>query len=224
MIPVLAVPVLVSGKVERMLASVDIPVGRTLVIGQGICLPDAVNLPHNIGVAAAWNLVFKLFPSSPWWAIVNDDLVFAPGDLRRLVEAMTDTSPHLVTLDGFSAFAINQAALERVGYFDENFVPAYCEDADYEYRCKLAHVPILQISAELHHDRSSSIQDPYYGGQNTRTYPVNTAYYKAKWGGSLRGGETYLSPFDNGSDPACWIGDARRRRELDWPDHAARRE
>ena len=128
----------------------------------------------------------------------------------------------LVTLDGFSAFGINRAALERVGYFDENFVPAYCEDADYEYRCKLAHVPIVQLSVGLRHDRSSTISDPFYDGQNQRTYPANVAYFKAKWGGPLRGGETYVTPFNLGEDASAT--NARRRRELDWADRAPRRE
>lgn len=216
MIPVLAVPVLVPGRVEAMLASIDVPVGQTVVIAQGVSIAGAINLPHNIGVAAAWNLALKVTPDSPWWFITNDDIVYAAGDLARLVDAMRDAAPRVVTLDGFAAFGITRAALERVGYFDENFVPAYVEDCDYEYRCKLAGVPIVQIPSGLRHDRSSTIADPHYAAQNNRTYPANVAYFVAKWGGPLRGGETYVTPFAQGDDPSMWIGDPRRRRDLDW--------
>lgn len=217
MIPVLAVPVLVPGRVEAMLASVDVPVERTLVIDQGAHLPFAdIHLPHNIGVAAAWNLVFKVTPHAPWWAIVNDDLVFGSGDLGRLVSHMDHASPRVVTLDGFAAFGINQAALDRVGFFDENFMPAYCEDADYEYRCRLSGVPITSAPSGIRHARSSTIADPHYRNENARTYPENLAYYRAKWGGPLRGGERFTSPFDSGSDPSVWAANPRRRRTLDW--------
>jgi hypothetical protein len=35
---------------------------------------------------------------------------------------------------GWSIFAINRACVDNVGFFDENFFPAYFEDNDYHYR------------------------------------------------------------------------------------------
>lgn len=221
MIPVLIVPVLVPGRVGDMLASIDVPVGLRLVIDQGAGFPPpagchVIRLTGNIGVAAAWNLGIKASPLAPWWAIVNDDVVFAPGDLARLAAAMAGPAPRVVTLDGFAAFGINQAALARVGWFDENFHPAYCEDADYEYRCRLAGVPIVSAPAGLRHERSSTISHPPYGAQNARTYPANYDYYRRKWGGSLRGGERFTSPFDAGGTPADWTLQFDRIRDLTW--------
>src|SRR5512146_1915569 len=140
MIPVLAVPVLHPHLVEQMLATVDMPCVRRIVIDNGGRLGDlpgvhVIRLPGNLGVGASWNLAMKVTPRAPWWAIVNDDIEFAPGDLAALAEAMDDPTPRLVALDGFSAFGINRGALDAVGWFDESFHPAYCEDADYEYRC-----------------------------------------------------------------------------------------
>lgn len=216
MIPVLIVPTLL-GRVDAMLASVDVEVGQTVIVANGpVDRSDVIQLPHNIGVAAAWNLGLKVTPGAEWWAIVNDDLAFAPGDLAGLEQAMAGSSARIATLDGFSAFGINREALERVGYFDENFVPAYCEDADYEYRCKLAHVPIYTLNAGLSHNRSATIKEERYRLGNDRTYPLNNAYFRQKWGGPLRGGETYETPFDQGGDPRTWPVDPVRRRELDW--------
>lgn len=216
MIPVLAVPVLLPHRVDAMLASVDVPVGRLVVIdnGAGVDVPGAIHLPHNIGVAASWNLAIKLTPDAPWWAIVNDDIVFAPGDLARLAAGMDTEAPRIVTLDGMAAFGINRAVIKAVGWFDEDFVPAYCEDADMEYRCLLRGIPIIPLPAYLRHERSSTIADPRYGRQNGRTYPANAQWFIRKWGGPLRGGERYTVPFDGtppGPNP-----DIDRLSDLRW--------
>lgn len=218
MIPVLIVPYLRPGMVATMLASVDEPVGRTIVIdnGSGVPHPGTISLPANIGVAAAWNLGLKVTIDAPWWAIVNDDLELAPGDLARLAQQMEIAGPRVVTLDGFSAFGINWEALSTVGFFDESYMPAYCEDCDYEHRCKVARVPIIAIPSALKHHRSSTIGDQHYGEQNGRTYPLNVAYHKAKWGGGLRGGEQLATPFGRGGSVADWTADPRRYRDQRW--------
>ena len=221
MIPVLAVPVLHPYRVAEMLATVDVPCGRRIVVDNGGQVGElsgvhVIRLPWNLGVGAAWNLAMKATPDAEWWALVNDDVAFAPGDLARLCAAMDTAEPRLVTLDGFSAFGINRAALDAVGWFDENFHPAYCEDADYEYRCRLRGVPIMPIPANLAHRRSSTISDPAYGRQNDRTYPRNVAYYARKWGGGVRGGERFASPFDSGAGADVWTLDPARLREQGW--------
>lgn len=216
MIPVLIVPVLLPQRIGAMLASVDVPVGRRIVIdnGAGLDLEGVITLPHNIGVAASWNLGIKLTPRAPWWFITNDDIVYAPGDLARLCGLMADASPRVVTLAGMASFGINRAALRAVGWFDEGFHPAYCEDADFEYRCRLAGVPMYPIPVALRHWTSSTIADPRYGRQNDRTYPANVDWFRRKWGGPLRGGEVFTRPF-NGDDPGPQP-DIDRLAELGW--------
>ncbi len=51
---------------------------------------------------------------------------------------------------------------------------------------------------------------------NARTYPANRAYYRAKWGGELRGGETFTSPFNRGGPVSEWSLDIDRLRDNDW--------
>lgn len=221
MIPAIIVPTLTRyDLLAKLHASIDVPWERFLVIDNGGSCPPmwkttVLNLPGNLGVGSSWNLGMKLTPDVPWWCIVNDDVVFAPGDLAALTAAM-EAGEALVTLDGFSAFGISRATVQSVGYFDENFHPAYCEDADYEYRCKLAGVPIVTIPANLTHERSSTIALPEYGEQNARTYPENVRYYRRKWGGPLRGGEVFNTPFDEGGDPDEWIGSHGRRVQQGW--------
>jgi GT2 family glycosyltransferase len=208
-IPVIGVPTLNrTDLLVRMIDSIDTDVGAILVIDNGGNVPElvtkspshVVNLPHNIGVAAAWNLVFKLTPRAPWWLIVNDDIAFGPGDLERLAAAMEDPAPRIAMIHGFSAFAINQQALELTGFFDENLHPAYFEDNDMTWRASMAGVPLVNVEAHVIHEGSATIRGhDIYMAQNGRTFSPNSAYYVEKWGG-LPGHERYDTPFNGGGD------------------------
>lgn len=202
MIPVLGMPVLNRADLaHRMLTSVDAHVGETLVILNGE--PEAtraalagldvtyIDPGHNLGVAASWNMVIKARPAAPWWFIVNADITLGTGDLARVAEAMRDPAPRLACLFEFGAFAINSAAVDTVGWFDENFYPIYFEDNDYRRRCYLAGVPIVNLISRTQHLNSATIASGY-AGHNQRTFPVNAAYYAGKWGG-LPGHETRTS-------------------------------
>jgi GT2 family glycosyltransferase len=180
--------------------------------------PDAliVDPPSNLGVAASWNFIIRSFPAEPYWLIANADAVFGPGDLERL--AIDTPDPRWVGVNGdWRVFGINAACIDRVGWFDENFHPIYCEDADYEYRCSLAGVPWSFIDGTTSHAGSAAYRsDPRYADANARTYPANRAYYEAKWGGALRGGERFTTPFDAGGSVADWRLDRARLASQSW--------
>jgi len=223
MIPVLGVPVLNRPDLlDEMLATVDVEVGRLIVIDNGDVVGDipkaeVIRPGHNLGVAASWNRIMAEVPEAPWWAIIGFDITFSPGDLARLAQTMNDaTTATLALLGTFSVFGINQATIDLVGRFDENFHPAYFEDNDYDYRCQLAGVPITGLPSGLLHRVSSTIQSsPVYSRENSRTFPWNHAYYQEKWGGSPRG-ERFASPFNRGGGPADWELDQDRIADLAW--------
>lgn len=232
MIPVLAIPVINHPELlAETVASIDHPTGTLLIIdnsptlGMGDvaedAMPDCVERlvvtepPTNLGVAASWNLAIRSYPDAPWWCLVNADIRFAPGDLGRLVEAMAEHP--IATLVDFGAFGLDRECVERVGLFDEQFVPIYCEDADYEYRCQLAGVAIHRLAAETTHVGSVSYRHGPHARDNARSYPENRAYYEAKWGGPLRGGERFTTPFDRGGDIRDWRLEVSRLRRLAWP-------
>ncbi len=228
MIPVLAIPGLNRPDLlARCLASIDEPVERLIVIDNSAdgaigdvaaeWNADIIDAGTNLGVAASWNLALKAAPLAPWWAIVGLDTEFAPGDLQRLATAMEDPAPRVACLFRFGAFGLNQACLDRVGWFDENFHPIYCEDCDYEYRCHLAGVPVIDLPSGAAHLEGGSVSlHAGHRDDNARTFPANHAYYQAKWGGPVRGGETFRSPFNRGGPVTEWTLDPARLREMAW--------
>lgn len=183
------------------------------------CEPYDLSLvmpPANLGVAASWNLIIRTHPNEPWWCIANADAELGPGDLANLAAEMAKPGPRWVGMNGdWRVFGINASAVEQVGFFDESFHPIYCEDADYERRCTLAGVPWYFIEGGVTHVGSAAIAAGY-SAENARTYPGNRAYYVAKWGGDLRGGETFQTPFDRGGSIRDWTLDLARLRELSW--------
>jgi GT2 family glycosyltransferase len=202
-IPVLGLPLLNRADLAAgMLDSVTVEVGETLVILNGepqesreqLASWDATFIEPgcNLGVAASWNHVMRARPAAPWWFIVNADITFGRGDLERVCESMEDPDPRLVCLYEFGAFAINQAAVDTVGWFDENFHPIYFEDNDYRRRCHLAGVPIWNPISRTRHLNSATIASGYED-RNAVTFPRNADYYAAKWGG-LPGHETVDAP------------------------------
>lgn len=229
MIPVLGVPILTgSALLERMIRSIDVPVGRLIVVDNGdldFHLPaipefDEINMTvmrpgHNLGVAASWNAIIRATPDAPWWAIVNYDLVFAPGDLARLADHM-EREGGVALLGTFSAFGVDRGAIKRAGMFDENFHPAYFEDNDFDYRCRLAGVPMAGLPAGLSHEISSTLQSSLvFREGNTRSFPKNHDYFVRKWGGDPYH-EVYTTPFNAGGDIRSWQLDVDRLAAQRW--------
>lgn len=227
-IPVLGVPILNGPELlDEMLASIDEEIGTLVIIDNGGVV-DPGHLPpgarlikpgHNLGVGASWNLVIQVTPKARWWMLANHDISFAPQDLARLRDHMESQGElGMVALLGtFSAFGIDRHAVKKAGFFDENFHPAYFEDNDYDYRCRLTGVPMAGLPAGLSHKISSTLlADPALRSRNHVTFPMNGDYYRAKWGGPPRG-EVYMTPFDSGEDPRSWRLDVDRLSGQAWP-------
>lgn len=204
----LIVPVLknFSGFAE-MMSSVDYPV-----------LPIVIpNWDENIGVSAGWNrgLDVACRRDCEYSLICNDDIIFAPGTIEKLVEAIGQNPYHLVSARNTRDFELGQGFqyapdyscfiveschfVNTYGYFDENFTPAYFEDNDMAYRMGLAGSPgVCRMDAGIYH-RGSVTQN--WGGKqivDSTMFQRNRAYYVRKWGGEP-GKERYVHPFDDPS-------------------------
>jgi GT2 family glycosyltransferase len=239
-IPVLATPVLDRyDLLAGMEASVDIEVKRYYVIDNGgkydsvqtVDTPDWWESRHvcrpgvNLGFAASVNLAIKANLGGPWWLFVNDDIIFSPGDLQALEDHMwaSVTVPMLATMQGcgYSAFAINEHVVEAVGWFDEAYHPAYCEDTDFNWRCERLGIHPSEVPGTSRHLGSQTIGSSMSRrNSNDWTYPRNVKYHEAKWGGAPRS-EVYATPFNKpfseGGDPSTTTAPKLSRlRELAW--------
>lgn len=90
----------------RLLRSIDFPVGRLVLV---LNVQETADPPWmqevrarfptltviksntNLGCAGGWNSVVEALPSAPYWLILNNDVAFLPGMLKRIAEAMAES-------------------------------------------------------------------------------------------------------------------------------------
>lgn len=231
MIPAVIVPILNGPHLlDRMLTSIDHPVGKVVVIDNGDVVdtltggrhmyPFTVRViqpGHNLGVAASWNLGIKATPDADWWLIVNHDIVFGAGDLDRLAQEVQRHRPAVYNLSDYAAFGVTYHAIRAAGFWDENIHPAYDEDVDWAYRAAKAGVEMHEVEFTGTHVGSATIgASAEYRGLNGVTHGENDRYYAAKWGGQKQGGETFSTPFNRGGHLGDWRLDIERLRLQAW--------
>lgn len=198
MIPVLGTAV-VNGAawLQQQISSIDFPVQRYVVVNnsgdrdiaqQVRDIADTpndlvhercvVDLPGNIGCAAAWNLMIKSTMMSPYWVICNHDVSFVPGVLEAIHQHMSDKNTGLVHgssgdfgVGSWDLFAISDRVIASHGLFDENFYPAYVEDLDYLMR--LMNQPVPRVMLDMPYLHGGSTNDDYEktGSQSLREDP-----------------------------------------------------
>ena len=221
-IPLLGVPI-VNGpeRLQALLASLDVPVDTLALVdhsgGPGpvrelLNRLEREGLPHvaqvrvarpfgNAGVAKAWNAILQGFPSVPFALIANHDVVFAPGALEQALAALDPAQPQWLPLlsrpAAFSAFLITSLAWNRIGLFDESFVPAYWEDTD--YRDRLEAEPSVQrieqgawlemMDAENPQQSASLADDLQLARSNAVSFALNRLWYfsRRRFQGDRRG-------------------------------------
>ncbi len=207
MIPVFGVPILNKPDLlNRLFSTVDYgPIDRLYIIDNGGCIvPSQINWPthvngihvtdpgFNMGVAASWNLIIRANIDQPWWLFVNNDLTLESGALHRLVDDMEAHSdiPYLSMIEmgneswgnHFGAHAINAAAVDKVGWFDENFHPIYFEDTDWKRRAERLGLAMNVVRSTTHHDGNRSWADvPHLAEQNKNSWKYNVEYFDSKW-------------------------------------------
>lgn len=167
----------------------------------GVALPpntDIHNFGRNIGVAAAWNAVFRMYPDHI--IISNDDVEVHVDTIEKLITAAEQSDAEFLYPDHagamFCVFLMKRSLIERIGPFDEKFHPAYFEDNDFHRRMKLAGVKELQVrGVSYSHVGSASLKDlsPKQLEEHHQRFRMNRAYYEFKWGG-IPGQETLTVP------------------------------
>lgn len=146
---------------DEMLSNVHKAIANN---SQHVIHSDITTLTHNPGSARGFNygLSKMMEYHEDWVFVVNYDIEFYPGILRRLFRHMQESilqankttiestgktsSPYSnkpyfgVGMTGmccggeWSAIAFTRSLVDEVGYFDENYFPGYYEDDDYAMR------------------------------------------------------------------------------------------
>jgi GT2 family glycosyltransferase len=120
---------------------------------------------RNRGIAVAWNTGWKAEPDADFYAWVNVDCEVTPGwafPLVAAVEALDCIAmPYTngVKSEGIGitgwCFVASRETAERIGPFDETFVPARYEDTDWFHRAIYQHkIPLVNVpTANVIHER-----------------------------------------------------------------------
>jgi hypothetical protein len=235
MIPIIGTAVVANTKwVKRLYQSIDFPTENFYIIDnsgnstikneleQLYTIPQLnvknlyiTHLPRNIGVAGAWNLIIKSFLMEKYWIIVNDDVAFTEGFLEEMHTAQQSEDIGIVHGYGgdfgdgaWDLFLIKDWIIQQFGLFDENFYPAYCEDADYIMRTHGKIKKICQLEKKYLHGDGQADQYYTHGSQTKKISSeltvkldnINTQnfeYMIQKWGPDWRMTNPYPYPFNN---------------------------
>lgn len=103
-------------------------------------------------------------------------------------------SPH----PDFACFMVRPETVEKVGYFDEGFFPAFHEDNDYHRRMKLAIGSDSALScskAMFYHFGSRTWFQRHEGMNDELKFIASKEYYVKKWGGEVNY-EQFKIPFN----------------------------
>ena len=97
--------------------------------------------------------------------------------------------------DNFSFFMINDRLFDRVGKFDEKFIPCYGEDVDIQYRMELAgekHTCVADARF-IHYGQTTANNSPDWIGKSPQDQAHE--YFEKKWGGFPRE-HKFKTPFN----------------------------
>lgn len=184
-----------------------------------------VHTQKNLGCGPSWNHVFRNHPGP--WLISGNDIAFLPGSLA-LMDGTAEKNPDaaIVFGDGYNVFLMMPLGIEKVGYFDENFYPAYYEDCDHWRRGVLAGVKLVGVDGfKRLHGESTDPGDSSKGSNTVRsnqeylrkngiTMQNNWEYYVRKWGGAPAK-ETYPTPYNKSVPMTFWELDPSHRQKND---------
>jgi len=150
---------------------------------------------HNLGVARSWNIGARevVERKLDYLIIMSQAMLFGPEkEVTWTGELEARNGEYLVEALGHSwhLIALHRKCFEAIGYFDENFYPAYFEQIDWSRRLELTNLskewPRVWVNA-----LSTSV-----GAYSYLTLPDPLlAYYREKWGGD-KGNEQYRLPFN----------------------------
>lgn len=178
------------------------------------------NLHKERSVSAAWNFGISqaLDAGCEYIIVANDDSYVANEEaIPAMLRHMWDNNLWIVRtyyrasdeyLKGFHFFLIHKDIVDKVGYFDETFWPAYFEDDDYHYRCMLIDPSKTdKILVNVPHEKSVTLKS-MSKEEREEMYKLmeeNEVRYSNKWGGPPDH-ERWTMPYEGFKEPERYIG------------------
>jgi GT2 family glycosyltransferase len=173
------------------------------------------NWRSNRGVAASWNEGMRraMADGHRYAVITNDDVQFTPGALIEMYGSLRASGAVsmsanqngaypkqgiTVGIDFFCLAVDMEQLVERCGWFDENFIPAYFEDNDMSYRMELAGAQrLLNTEAIVNHTGSATqfLHGEENGICSHFQFEKNRSYYNYKWSALAPGYEFSEHPY-----------------------------
>lgn len=153
---------------------------------------DRITPKRNLGVAASWNLVLERMQPGDIAIISNDDISISEHTIGMMADALQSSAESVVVgprIHPYSFFAITYDAVESIGFFDEQFWPAYFEDDDYRRRLRLAgwkehFLEVDQLGIKHEDGGTKKRGDDALRASLARSYRRSAQLYEAKWLGS----------------------------------------
>ena len=149
--------------------------------------PIIVHTPQTpYGIAESWNWFIDHVREER--VIVNDDILFAPGSLGKLIASKAD----LVWAEGcgFSCFVLRDECVRKIGKFDETISPGYgyYEDEDYLQRLdgrgtRAPSAVAENVACGVRHLKSQTLQAASHEEllEHHRKFKIAQANYIKKW-------------------------------------------
>lgn len=159
-----------------------------------------INTFYNWGVSKSWNYIINESIDEHPVMISNSDIIFSNNTVKQFYDTIQSGYKFVWLKRGYSLFMITKECINSVGYFDENFYPAYVEDLDYAKRillCEGLKVESLECS-DVFHGNGSTVGNDHesplaYFIRECRD--LNNKYYHKKWGDN----NDYILPFNKES-------------------------
>ena len=174
----------------------------------------------NRGLARSWNdgIGESLTDANDLTLVINDDIEFIEDGFDRFMQFIDASGPDVglaflrgiegnksplageIRSQDFGCFVISKKAINQIGFFDENFVPAYYEDFDYAWRMAMAGVKkIVDERPLVIHDRGNTTRSDPRLKENIDKYVWLCRHYiTKKWGvDTWRINDMYDHPFGN---------------------------
>jgi GT2 family glycosyltransferase len=239
----IGIPVLNRGDLlERLVRSIDLD-AEVLIIAnrigsmdptvEGACAvleerpPSGIRLQveridGNLGVSGSWNRIIENFSGNCW--VVNSDIEFTAGVLKDATKWISKRRNIVLHhLWAGACFYVTDLFTSTLGWFDENFYPAYHEDEEMTLRARALGVRRSILGGigrgRILHERSQTVKSASRAQRLLirEGHHFGGTYLFRRWGpqAAQASESRYQHPFgDSGLHPADWTLDLEVRKQL----------